>query len=627
MTSRLDYLRTQYASALLDAVRRDVRNASLLAEWLDGSAEKSIDADVVFQRYRSADPTRTGACTQWLIRQAIAGDLPAEDLPKAKETLEVFLAYKRRLKPASRDLGRHGSLGSVWKAVEHLVLENAATSGKDEERREREAVRAESEILLEQDGWTVAIPKTERAAKWWGRGTRWCTAAEQENMFSRYHREGPLVAIVRPDGAKFQFHGQTQQFMDAADRSADAVRELSGLLPRLKRDQPALEMALVVNSIAPEMLTPHYSPSAPDLKTTVIGAMTRFGLSYRRLPPHIRTRDICMAVQDLGLTVLAYTDPVHLDRAIIMRDLERDESLLPHVPELFIDREMVERYMHRSSTFISHVPRHLLDYDVCMKTVRAHPETLHFVPKEFLDDAMVMTALRKDGTLLYALDGDDRTYERCLAAVSSRPEAFRYVPAQHRDQTMCLAAVSASSLCMSMIPRELRTADVCRAAVRKNALAAFADIPVDILRDNRDLLIEAVRVDGDNIRHVPFHLLDQDLCRIAVESSPSALRFISRTFWCDDLIIAAVQRDGLALGYVPESMQTSEICLAAARQTPRAAIHMTPEKRSLVRSSLAAEEVEKEAAQAARIKLVKLALAEKAEAQGRRQPDTWTPRP
>ena len=174
MSERLKYQREQKGIALYHEFFRDSRNVHLFAEFPRSTSGKpmSVDevADAVFARYREADPTRTGACMQWLIRLALAGNLPVEDLPKARETLEAFQTYKRRLAPEARDLGRHETLGAVWTAIEPFVRENAPASAKEEERRERGVVRAESTIVLERDGWTVAIPRTERASRWWGPG-------------------------------------------------------------------------------------------------------------------------------------------------------------------------------------------------------------------------------------------------------------------------------------------------------------------------------------------------------------------------------------------------------------------------------------------------------------------------
>ncbi|NBU99007.1 MAG: hypothetical protein EBS19_12500, partial [Spirochaetia bacterium] len=40
--------------------------------------------------------------------------------------------------------------------------------------------------------WKVYTPHTEEASKKYGAGTRWCTAAHNNNQFHNYNDEGPL---------------------------------------------------------------------------------------------------------------------------------------------------------------------------------------------------------------------------------------------------------------------------------------------------------------------------------------------------------------------------------------------------------------------------------------------------
>ena len=201
---RLTFLRDRHGRDLLEAVRADPRNASCPDTPWGGTAEADTGemVETVFHRYRDADPTSKGLYLQWLLRQALKGDLPVEDLPKARETLEAFDRYKRRLAVDQRDVGRHHSLADLWDAVAPFVLEDAPTSNAEADRREREEARAESTILLEQDGWTIAIPRTRRAASWWGRGTRWCTAGTSFNMFEKYNQDAPLVVFLAPSSQK-----------------------------------------------------------------------------------------------------------------------------------------------------------------------------------------------------------------------------------------------------------------------------------------------------------------------------------------------------------------------------------------------------------------------------------------
>ena len=92
------------------------------------------------------------------------------------------------------------------------------------------------------DGETIRIynPKTEAEAKYYGRGSRWCTAAKKDNMFARYNADGPLFIVVpkrpRYKGEKYQLHVQTAQYMNEKDEEVP----LFCLLDRYKEIEPAL---------------------------------------------------------------------------------------------------------------------------------------------------------------------------------------------------------------------------------------------------------------------------------------------------------------------------------------------------------------------------------------------------
>jgi len=68
----------------------------------------------------------------------------------------------------------------------------------------------------------VVVPQDEAAACYYGRGTRWCTAATKgENYFVHYNKEGPLYIILPKNpsykGEKYQLHIESKQFMNEKD--------------------------------------------------------------------------------------------------------------------------------------------------------------------------------------------------------------------------------------------------------------------------------------------------------------------------------------------------------------------------------------------------------------------------
>lgn len=92
--------------------------------------------------------------------------------------------------------------------------------------------KKEVEVVHRGDGVRVYIPKTYEASKYFGRGTKWCTASKKTAaQFEHYSKSSPLY-IVYAKGKKYQLHFTSKQFMDARDRPAD-VAELFSSFPIL----------------------------------------------------------------------------------------------------------------------------------------------------------------------------------------------------------------------------------------------------------------------------------------------------------------------------------------------------------------------------------------------------------
>ena len=82
-------------------------------------------------------------------------------------------------------------------------------------------------------GYIVRLSSRESAI-YWGRGTRWCTAAQNNNMFEHYSSDGPIYVIVdgARSGTRYQLHPASRQFMNPQDRPVK--------LDQLKREYPDL---------------------------------------------------------------------------------------------------------------------------------------------------------------------------------------------------------------------------------------------------------------------------------------------------------------------------------------------------------------------------------------------------
>jgi hypothetical protein len=185
------------------------------------------EAGAVIDHFAGADPTTEKKYLPWVINNYKKKNFRQEDSDRIHTALSGFEKHKNKLE--QKDINQYKSLGSLEDAVEpHL-----GSVSKKEEVRNIKMKGAETHHS--NNGLTVITPTTEEAAKHYGKGTKWCTSAENENnnQFKNYNNLGPLHIINTPDGEKHQFHFQTDSFMDSRDEEVD-LHDMVKKYPELK---------------------------------------------------------------------------------------------------------------------------------------------------------------------------------------------------------------------------------------------------------------------------------------------------------------------------------------------------------------------------------------------------------
>jgi len=184
---------------------------------------------------RRSDPTPNKKYLDWILKLYSKHDFRQEDFYRVREALTNFERYKSRMQ--FKDINHYQNLSDLEDAIE-------AVNGAKSKREEIKDVKHDgADKIFDRGGVTVYKIKTEAAAKFYGKGTKWCTAAEHNNMFKTYDRQGPLyiIFIKQSDGNifKYQFHFESNQFMDAKD-STIFLNSLVKRFPVLK-DVPAFQ--------------------------------------------------------------------------------------------------------------------------------------------------------------------------------------------------------------------------------------------------------------------------------------------------------------------------------------------------------------------------------------------------
>ena len=189
----------------------------------------------LYNKVVQADPTfdgqKMGKYTKWLLGLVRRDRLTEGDISEAKNLLEVFDRYKNRLEV--RDVTRLQSMRDLYDVVKPYMNGDKATSKSDEKRQ----AKSGAEKVYEDDEWIVVIPHTEEASKLYGKGTKWCTAADHANMFDYYNDQGNLyVNIKKKNEEKYQFHFEDDQFMDAQNHAIkDPIIQTIGMTPELTK--------------------------------------------------------------------------------------------------------------------------------------------------------------------------------------------------------------------------------------------------------------------------------------------------------------------------------------------------------------------------------------------------------
>ncbi|QCG76086.1 structural protein [Pseudomonas phage vB_PaeM_PA5oct] len=183
-------------------------------------------AEEIMNVLKSADPTSNQKYLQWITNRFIAGEFRLEDVYRIKSELTKFDRNKRSLE--KKDINQYKTLGSLYDVLDSIGNDTTEpVSNKQAKKHEYKAQRDElissgqADVLYKGPEGMLVNPKTEDAAKFFGKGTRWCTAADNDNMFDYYNGMGPLYTWLGSDGVKSQFHLETDQWMDERDEPLD----------------------------------------------------------------------------------------------------------------------------------------------------------------------------------------------------------------------------------------------------------------------------------------------------------------------------------------------------------------------------------------------------------------------
>ncbi|MCS7316829.1 MAG: hypothetical protein NZZ41_00705 [Candidatus Dojkabacteria bacterium] len=204
---------------------------------------------------------------KWIVQRYVTNNLGLyEDvMSKAVPGLLRYDSLKRKnkLKSNHKDINQVKNIDQFLDVLDEYRDEDTKSISEREKEIEQNFYKnGEAELLYNDSNFKVVIPKSEKASCFFGRNTRWCTAAtNSRNYFKDYNKKGPLYIIIdKKNNKRFQFHFKVKQFMDEKDKQID-LEEFKENYPVLSNLFNKIEKA----NYKTKFFTPHEELTNDDI--------------------------------------------------------------------------------------------------------------------------------------------------------------------------------------------------------------------------------------------------------------------------------------------------------------------------------------------------------------------------
>ena len=211
---------------------------------------KILDENTLFQAFENADPSNNKKFLVWMLERFLkqptvdglddAGRpiqvpegkrLLVEDLEKTAGFLDFFDKFNDKFDENKRNVNDYMSVDDFFDVVElKMPKEGDFMSASQMERQ----YKKEIDIWLDNETWKVVVPKSHAASIAYGKDSRWCTAMTNDSQYDYHTKKGPLIILINKKADpnerrthKFQFHFETDQYMDAQDKRVSYLDMLS----------------------------------------------------------------------------------------------------------------------------------------------------------------------------------------------------------------------------------------------------------------------------------------------------------------------------------------------------------------------------------------------------------------
>ena len=161
------------------------------------------------------DPTEVLSYLPWILKQFndilrhkitdVSENEFLEDLYQIKEYLELFNRVKHNLSPEQRNINNSKTYKNLFDIIEPYI-EIKDSDLYLSKTQLQSLAKKDAEKIWENNKWLIVWPKTEEASCLYGKGSRWCTAADKyNNRFDSYNSHGMFNYVINKRNQKEKY--------------------------------------------------------------------------------------------------------------------------------------------------------------------------------------------------------------------------------------------------------------------------------------------------------------------------------------------------------------------------------------------------------------------------------------
>ena len=359
----------------------------------DSKAPNGITVEQLLKNFDN-NSVAIGKFLPWVVKMYSNNEFEYTDLGLISNYLQNFIKNSSKLE--KRDINQYVTLEELDSALENIK----DVKGSRETKRD---AKTGAEKIYEDNKWIILIPHTKEAAIQYGKGTKWCTAGVNDNMFDYYSKDGPLYIIINKvnPNKKYQFHFETNQYKNPEDNNID--------LGTFLKENPEIKK---------------FFRSIKNIDLASYGNWV-WSLTYD---------EWLKAVKEDPEALLDVPNEFK-DYDLYLEAIKSNYWAIKYVPERFLDHNLCLEAVKNNLTALKYIPSEFMDYDFHLELVKKYPlQRLFWVPEEFKDYNMCLTAVKSNGLALKGVPAKLIDYNMCLEAVKNNGLALEYVPEEYREK-------------------------------------------------------------------------------------------------------------------------------------------------------------------------------------------------